>query len=314
MKAALLAALASVALIGPLAAQPPSPAPGRPAQTPAPDLLVREDATQKISPHVWAIPDFRTSLVPNVGIIRGTRGTLVIDTGLGDRNGEIILREVAKLGPPTPELYLVTTHVHPEHDLGANAFKGYRLIRSSDQEADIAAQGMTLANLFSRRSPRAAELLRGMTYRKADITFDKEHILDLGGVTARIMAMGRNHTLGDTAVWVERDRVLFSGDVTMATLPNPAQGSTYATWMESLEKFEALKPRHVIGAHAELGGPELIANYRTYLTTVKDRAKALEREGKSLAEATTAIQAEMRDRYPDVQRLAGAVRLVWGAP
>lgn len=300
--------LAALAVAGPLAAQPPAP---KAAQAPAAEPLVRENATRKVSDHVWAIPDFRTPLVPNVGIVRGTRGTLVIDTGLGDFNGEIILREVAKLGPPTPELYLVTTHVHPEHDLGANAFKGYKLIRSKDQDADIAAQGMTLANTFAQRSAKTAELLRGMTYRKADISFDREHVLDLGGVRVRIMAMGRNHTLGDTAAFVEGDSVLFSGDVTMAIQPNPAQGATLATWMASLDRFEALRPRHVIGAHADLGGPELIANYKTYFNTIRTRVAALKREGKTQAEATTILQGEMAARYPDANRLAGAVRVAW---
>jgi glyoxylase-like metal-dependent hydrolase (beta-lactamase superfamily II) len=308
MKVLVAAVLASLFLITPLAAQPPA-GPAPPANP-----LVREGATRKVSDHVWAIPDFRAPLVPNVGMVRGTKGTLVIDTGLGDRNAERILREVGKLGPATPELYLVTTHVHPEHDLGANAFKGYRLIRSKDQDADIAASGMTLANAFAQRSPLTAELLRGMTYRKADISFEREHTLDLGGVTVRIMAMGRNHTLGDTAVWVPQDQVLFSGDVAMAIQPNPAQGSTFATWMASLDRFEALKPQHVIGAHADLGGPELLANYRTYFTTVKARADALKREGKSQAEATTAMQAELRGKYPDANRLAGAVRIAWAAP
>ncbi len=300
-----LAIAAALVLATPLAAQPPA------APAPAADPLVRENATQKISEHVWAIPDFRTPLVPNVGIVRGTRGTLVIDTGLGDRNGEIILREVAKLGPATRELYLVTTHTHPEHDLGANAFKGFKLIRSKDQDADIAASGMGLANTFSQRSAVTADLLRGMTYRAADISFDKEHVLDLGGVRVRIMAMGRNHTLGDTATFVEGDAVLFSGDVTMAIQPNPAQGSTLATWLASQDRFEALKPKHVIGAHAALGGPEQIAGYKTYFNLVRTRAAALKREGKTQAEATTAIQAELRDRYPDANRLAGAVRIAW---
>ena len=98
MKALVLAVVASLALIAPLAAQPPAP---------AADPLIRENATRRISDHVWAIPDFRTPLVPNVGIVRGTQGTLVIDTGLGDRNAQIILREVANVvdgseAPPRP--------------------------------------------------------------------------------------------------------------------------------------------------------------------------------------------------------------------
>jgi glyoxylase-like metal-dependent hydrolase (beta-lactamase superfamily II) len=31
--------------------------------------------------------------------------------------------------------------------------------------------------------------------------------------------MGPNHTLGDTIVWIESDRVLFSGDIAMRAQP-----------------------------------------------------------------------------------------------
>ena len=55
---------------------------------PAPDPLIREGATVKLGPHTYAIPDFNVGMVPNVGIVVGNRATLVVDTGLGRRNGE----------------------------------------------------------------------------------------------------------------------------------------------------------------------------------------------------------------------------------
>lgn len=59
--------------------------------------LIKEGVTEKVSEHVYAIPDGSVPLVPNVGIIVGSKGTLVVDTGLGARNGEAIMREVAKV-------------------------------------------------------------------------------------------------------------------------------------------------------------------------------------------------------------------------
>src|SRR5689334_5063245 len=79
------------------------------AQAPLP--LIRENATVKVSSHVYVIPDGNVGAVPNVGIIVGTRATLVIDTGLGSRNGQTVLREVEKLSR-NAELYVVATHFH----------------------------------------------------------------------------------------------------------------------------------------------------------------------------------------------------------
>ena len=46
----------------------------------------------KVSEHVWAIMGF-----PNVAIIVGTHATLVVDTGLGPRNGATVARVAARL-------------------------------------------------------------------------------------------------------------------------------------------------------------------------------------------------------------------------
>ena len=94
-----------------------------PNQRPQPHRapLVKENATVKVAAHTFVIPDMNVGGVPNVGIIVGDRATLVIDTGLGQKNGETVMREVQKVSKNS-ELYLATTHFHPEHDLGAAAF------------------------------------------------------------------------------------------------------------------------------------------------------------------------------------------------
>src|SRR5689334_22565144 len=90
------------------------------AQAPAlPPPIVREGVTQKLTEHVYAIPDNNVVLVPNIGIVVGTQGTFVIDTGMGGRNGETVLKEARKI-KASGRLYLATTHIHPEHDLGAH--------------------------------------------------------------------------------------------------------------------------------------------------------------------------------------------------
>src|SRR6186713_1230908 len=83
------------------------------AQQPAPASLVREGVTETLTAHVWAIPDGSASLVPNVGIVVGKKAVLVIDTGMGTRNAQTVLKEVAKVGlgkngKPKP-IYIVTT-------------------------------------------------------------------------------------------------------------------------------------------------------------------------------------------------------------
>lgn len=56
---------------------------------PAPDSLVKENATVKLAEHPYLIPDFNVGLVPNVGVIVGSRATLVIMRGVQSRAREL---------------------------------------------------------------------------------------------------------------------------------------------------------------------------------------------------------------------------------
>ena len=294
----------------PANAQVQAQAPASQAAT-APPSLVREGVTEKLTRHVWAIPDGSASLVPNVGIVVGRKAVLVIDTGMGTRNGEAVLREVNKVGAGKP-VYIVTTHVHPEHDMGAHAFPaGSKLLRSKDQVADIAAgAGTNLIPVFAARSDLNKQLLADAKHRDADIVFDREFTLDLGGLKAKILSMGTNHTHGDTAVLV--DGVLFSGDVAMKPQPSFANPTaTISHWLKSLDRLEALKPKIVVPSHGPFADASVMQGYREYLTRIRDRAAELKKAGKTLDETVRTITDEMAPRFPDRNRLAGAIRAAY---
>jgi len=178
------------------------------AQTwPAP--IVEVQGLRQISAHVHIIPDNSVPAVPNVGYIVGDRAALVVDTGLGPRNGAAV-HEVASRLAAGKTLHLVTTHVHPEHDLGAQAFPPTtRLIRSTDQEKDIAESGLGLARIFASRSALHAELLQGASFRAADITFEREYGgRDQGGLCRGTMnaRSAWSHSLRKTGADPRSDR------------------------------------------------------------------------------------------------------------
>ena len=272
--------------------------------------MVKEGATEKISDHVYVIPDGSVPLVPNVAIIVGSQTTLVVDTGLGARNAQTVLREVAKVSKNS-SLALATTHFHPEHDLGAHAFPAAtKMYRSRDQQADIDESGGDIAKRFAGFSPETAELLKGAEFRKADVSFEKEQTVDLGGVRVRMMAMGLNHTRGDTAFWIEPDGILVSGDVVMSTMPQIPATAKLSTWVQSLDRFEQLKPRRIVPSHGPMFDATTITNWKTFLTTVRSRAAALKKEGKSVDDTVKAIQDELQDKY-DRNRMASAIRAAY---
>ena len=268
--------------------------------TPLPPLI-RENATIKLTDHVWAIPDFNVGLVPNVGIIVGSKATLVVDTGLGPRNGEAIVREMKKVSR-NADVFVVTTHYHPEHSLGAGAFTGAKLVMTRVQLQEMTEVGKAIQDTFASRSALNKELLSGVPYPTPDILFDREHRLDLGGVHVRLMWRGpaAMHTRGDTMVFVEEDRVLFTGDVVMSQRFLAAQNNaSLKTWLSVLDEFTALKPLHVVPSHGKLGDAALLARDREFIQAVQTRVAALKREGKSIDEAVAAVVAEIAPQYPE---------------
>jgi glyoxylase-like metal-dependent hydrolase (beta-lactamase superfamily II) len=282
----------------PAAGTPPPPNPP----------LIKEGATVKLTDHVWAIPDFNVGLVPNVGLIVGSRATLVVDTGLGPRNGEAIVREMKKLRANT-DVYVVTTHYHPEHSLGASAFKGAKLVMTRIQQQDMTELGKQIQDTFAKRSALTAELLEGVAYPTPDILFDREHRLDLGGVHVRMMWRGpaTMHTRGDTMIFVEEDRVLFTGDVVMSQRFLAAQPtSSITTWLATLDELTGLKPARVVPSHGSIGDAALIARANAFLRAVQTRVSELKRDGKSTDEAVAAVVAEIAPAYPEWGNPSGA--------
>ena len=288
--AAVAALAASVAL-----AQPPAQAP-----------LIKQDAVMKVAEHTFVILDDNVGMVPNVGLVTGERATLIVDTGLGERNGAIVLGEARKLGAAT-KFYLTATHFHPEHDLGATAFPDdAEMVRWRVQQTEAEEQGAQMIERFASFSAANAELLEGARFRAVDMLFDDEVRLDLGGVHVRIKGVGPNHTRGDTVMFVEEDRVLFTGDVVMAVFPAASgQAGSIDKWITNMTEFEALNPAVVVPAHGRLGEVGTIRRYREYLTAVRDETRALKRQGRSLEQAQQALGSTLAQRFADLAPATG---------
>ncbi len=286
------------------------------AQQPAPaPPLVRENATIKISPHVYVIPDGHVPLVPNVGIIVGSTGTLVVDTGLGPRNAETVLREVAKVSR-TRDLYLVATHFHPEHVAGSSAFPpGTRFIVARAEQQDLDELGAGMMATFSRMSALHAELLKDVQFRKADVLFDRDYAVDLGGLQVRLLALGPTHTRGDTAIFVAEDRVLFAGDIVLKqAFLAFGQQSSAAAWVAALDALDALHPTAVVPSHFDLADDSVIALQRSVIQAMQARVRDLKAQGRTVDETAQTLTSEFTAKYPDWMaptRIAAAARTIY---
>jgi glyoxylase-like metal-dependent hydrolase (beta-lactamase superfamily II) len=277
------------------------------AAPPFQDQLLSEQTVQ-VSEHVWAIIGF-----PNIGIIVGESATLVVDTGLGRRNGATVAKAAKQLAPNNL-LLVTTTHFHPEHAAGVLGFPpGTLLIRDQVQQDEMDRHGEEMIRIFAGRNEVWKTLLAGEQLRAPDATFERELRLNLGGgVTARLLWFGAAHTKGDELVFVDPDKTLISGDVVQNKV-GPyiyGDGGTAASWIAAVDEAAKLGAQHVLPDHSPIGDGTLVQQERAFLSEVRDRALALKRRGENVDQAGQEITAEFKMKYPDwnIDSLASFVK------
>jgi len=269
------------------------------AQVRAP--LVASGTTREIAEHVYVIPDQRINVIPNIGIIVGRDGVLVVDTGMGPRNAETVLNEVKKI-TSKPVAYLTITHFHPEHGMGAQAFPASTIvIYPTAQKIELLEKGPAMMKEFSGVSPEIADLLRPVKLRMPNVTFSEEAEVDLGDFPVRLLHWGSAHTRGDNFVFLPKQRIVFGGDVVINRFfPIMADSdSSGANWIQTLERLEKLDPAIVVPGHGEVGNVALIESMREYLVFVRNRVQEMKSQGISITEVETKLDPEVRAKYKD---------------
>jgi glyoxylase-like metal-dependent hydrolase (beta-lactamase superfamily II) len=241
------------------------------------DPIVDVSAARDLARDLVVIDDRRVQLVPNIGIIGGARSVLVVETGLGPRNAETVLKFAAEYANGR-RLYLTTTHFHPEHAFGAQAFAGkatYLLNRA--QATDRKAKGPGYLEMFRGLDDVVARQLTGVDLTESDVVYDEIYDLDLGGRVVQLRAAGQAHSKGDQLVRVPDADVLFTGDLVEAAqfaifpwFPPYDTDVSGTRWLALMRRLAADPPQIVIPGHGAVGGPQLLADIRDYLQLLRD--------------------------------------------
>jgi glyoxylase-like metal-dependent hydrolase (beta-lactamase superfamily II) len=274
--------------------------------------LLSEDNLKRVSDHVYVMEGF-----PNVVYVIGSRATLVVDTGLGERNGVTVMHAEQKLAKG-PILYLTTTHYHSEHTTGEQAFPASTIIIRNTAQQDEMNKGVAAhMEAFRKMSAQNLDLLQNVKFRAPDVLFDREAKLDLGGVTARLFYVGPAHTKGDELIFIEEDSVLIPGDIVQKDIfpIMPNADASVKGWLSILDNIEALHPKFIVPDHgASIVDASQIATQRAYLLALQARAMELKKQGVSADDAGKTITAELKAKNPDwpnPNNVAGEVTRVY---
>lgn len=276
------------------------------ADYPYPDPVVQTSQVRELARDLVVVPNQGVQLVPNVGVVGGTHSVLVVETGMGPRNAETVLKFATEYARGR-RIYLTTTHFHPEHAFGAQTFAGaatYLVNRA--QATDLAAKGPGYLQMFSGLGEPVARQLEGVELPTPDVVYDSSHDLDLGGRVVQLRATGRAHSKGDQVVTVPDAGVLFTGDLAetgqFAIFPWFPPHDTDVSgirWIEVMRKLSAQRPEIVVPGHGDISGPELLDDLRAYLELLRD--ETWRRRDSAMAEATVIaeVREELIKRHPE---------------
>lgn len=210
----------------------------------------------QVSEHVWALegpPENRTpeNLGNNAtfGLIETSEGAVLIDTG-GTYQGARAIDDVVATLTNQPVKFVISTGGQDHRWLGSGYWqeKGAKVIASEDAVADHEARGSQQMTGLSVLV--GVEGLEGTEPSMPDITFEDSYDLTLGGTLIQLRHPHAAHTPGETFVWLEDTKTVFTGDIVyVGRMLGVIDVSASAEWIEAFEAFAALKPEHVVPGH-----------------------------------------------------------------
>lgn len=182
----------------------------------------------------------------NIGFIVGDKGVAVVDSGGSLMIGQQ-LREAIRKVTPLPILYVINTHVHPDHIFGNAAFK-------IDHPAYVGhaklADAMERRRETYMRSNAAwmGEAFAGSEIVKPTQTIDSTLQLDLGGRLLSLTAWPPAHTSADLSVLDLKTATLWAGDLLFIERTPSMDGDTLG-WLKLIPQLKQIPAKRVIPGH-----------------------------------------------------------------
>lgn len=231
--------------------------------------------------------------ISNIGFIIGSKGVAVIDSGGSLKTGQRLraaLREIT----PLPILYVINTHIHPDHIFGNAAFL-------ADQSQFIGHE--KLANAMELRKPaylkQGQQLLHddfaGSDIIKPTVSVAQSLVLDLGQRKLLLQAYPNAHTNTDLTVFDETSGTLWTGDLLFIER-TPSLDGDIKGWLQALDQLKQLKNiNQAVPGHGPVTHDfsSSLNHEARYLNLLLEDIRAAIKQGKTMEQTMdSAAQAE----------------------
>lgn len=254
----------------------------------APGLFVHEGLIDMPSPE-------NEGDLANVGFVVGSEAVAVIDAGGSRPVGEALYRAV-RAATDKPIRWVILTHMHPDHTLGAELFAeaGATIIGHEKLDRGLRARAANYeASIDDLIGPKAFIGTR-VAFPTAKVEDVKE--IDLGGRVLELRAWPTAHTDNDITVLDGESATLFTGDLVFDT-HTPALDGSLTGWIDLLGQIDGVK--QIVPGHgkAPLPWPEGGAATRRYLDVLAADTRKAIRKGENINDAVAHIAESERHKW-----------------
>ncbi|MDD2700134.1 MAG: quinoprotein relay system zinc metallohydrolase 2 [Sideroxydans sp.] len=228
----------------------------------------------------------------NLSFIVGSKGVAVIDTGGSPSVGAKLRKEIRKV-TQLPILYVIQTHVHPDHAMGSAAFKQDKptFVGHSKLANEMALRKeayLRNQNVWIDADAKGTELI------PPDLSVETTHDLDLGDRTLHLTAHPIAHSPSDLSVQDSASKILWTGDLLFIER-TPSVDGDIASWLNVIEQLRAEKSPRIVPGHGPVTtkGDVALDDEKRYLTVLLSDVRAAIKRGDSMEQTIdTAAQSE----------------------
>ena len=228
----------------------------------------------------------------NLAFIVGSEAVAVIDVGGSPAVGRDLLATIRRT-TDRPIRYVILTHSHPDHMLGAEAFfaTGAQFIGHARLPAALASRAPSyLANMRTILGPS----LGTPALPRADrtVAVGERLWLDLGNRPIELRAWPTAHTDHDLTVFDSMTATLITGDLLFVDRLPVLDGSLNG-WLAVIEELAAVPARQAVPGHGPplVPFPAALQPQRQYLADLRRMVRELVRAGTPLNLAPAAVPA-----------------------
>lgn len=229
----------------------------------------------------------------NPGFITTSEGIVMVDSPYRPSDAIRWREEIARRGKV---LYLINTEPHRDHITGDAFFEVPVIAHQGIREEFLTSLGSPeeMRKTIEAIDPEGVSLLEGYQPNLPRLTFTDRLTLHLADQTIEILCLP-GHTPYQTAVYLPRERVVFTGDNVCNAVQPFLHQARPRQWLQSLNKISQLEVDYVVPGHGEVGDKGILPSMEDYLEDF-------------MAEAQKAIEAglpkaEVADRICQTVRL-----------